>query len=876
MEQKKGKNICRPITFINDYMPISGKRRERDEFCAFGVVDGIRVDNPLPLDDTKNSITNQIWEDQEKFNKGLEGKYNAQRVYIVRWEEEEAERSFWEGNERPFFFFCRVQCDGDKMLFMRDRTSWEGSLQSNEIAIKTYLTYDNTDLFIVIRASQYSKGAEVINQLHRNQGFAEQGENTCILKNSFTVMAVRYSWIKQVIASDMQKWNQDIIENVYIRLIEREGGDIGNIERQIKIKINNCQRWPVLGTDDEMIVLTKVGWGDFLSLYNEENGIFGDRFGEDSVYNINAAGVTTQLCVQLDNLGKKPFFSQKDDNEEKKKNEIKSIFDCKVESLNKKLEKIKKSPYGFNELNIILNALPKYSGEMFNDYVFFPLLKILDTLLDLMLQRIKLGLKKQERESFYIFLTGFIFYTQHTILTDRHTAQTMGFNVRIYDIPVKLNALYNALLYRLVPVLKGTSQKKGQNGDDVDYDFIAMPGMADFVKVVELFKDVSDRKRLIKVVIPESGFYDVRKMMTILSHEVAHYAGREMRSRNARTDAVIFSYVHVYIEYIEKIQSLAGYEKEIWQENKTRLINMIYKAIYIEIRKRERKEGKTYKDNIDYFMKLRPQLYSVIVDIIDRELSTVFAPLLWKEKDKKQELLAKIQEASWKFIVASTINKSTAVSSEVCFEALMNLYEESFADLMSILILQIGVEEYITGIIEYAEGQEMSFETLKETDACLRISVVLGCILGFDTSDSENELKGEFLSESPVRGMWLQELEELGDEESGEMAPWQIMVQTALWLWYRNTCEVAEKKFENTIYSALLYDNYVLERAAEYLKLCMMKFVENQNDKEFEENINKIRGLFRRFEKKEGCSGEDQILAAMEFIEAYRRDLFTI
>ncbi len=869
MEQKKGKNICRPITFINDYMPIKERSKEKIEFCAFGIVDGIRVGDALVFDEAKSSITDQIWEDQKIFKRSLEGKYNAQRIYIVRWEEEEVERAFWEGNSLPFFFFCRVQCAGDKLSFMQYRSEWEmnttASCQSGEVAIKTYLTYDNTDLFIVVRSSKYKEGAEVINRLHREGGFAVEEGCKCTLKNSFTVMAVRYAWIDKVTTSEIEKWNQDVIENVYIRLIEREGGDIGKIEKVIKEKIPNCRRRAVLGTDDEMIVLSDVKWGDFLSLYNEENGIFGNRFGRDSVYNQNAAGVITQLSVPLYN--------------EEKNNHVvpegNDHFESKIKGLEDKLNKINERFHNINELNIIVNALPKYSGEMFNDYVFFPLLKVLDTLFDLMLRRTELCSGRLHKAPFYDFLTGFCFYTQHTMLTDRHTAQIMGFNVKIYDIPVKLNALYNALLYRLVDILKKQNNENNQNENEIDYDFIALPGVADFVNVVELYKDASYQKRLMKVEIPESSFYDVRNMMTILSHEAAHYVGRGMRNRNARTDAVILSYVHVYVEYIERTRLLTGYKGELWEENKARLVNMIYRAIYRKLQEKKQELGENYKDDIDYFMKLLPQIYNVMAEIIGSDLSTVFAPIIWEEKEevKKQEILNKIQEASWKFLVRPSGCEVTEVSSMGVLDALMYLYEEGFADLMSILILQMGVEEYIAGIVKNAECQGMDVMLLKETEVSLRISAVLGCILGFDTSADDNS-KRKLLFDSRMRNEWRRELEEAGEVKYDDMAPWQKMAQKALWLWARKRHpEYQDKEYEDNIYSAFIYDDSVLKYATGYLKLCMEKFVENCMEEEFREKAEKIRNLFQQFMKKEGRSGEDQIRMVVQFIEDYRRDL---
>lgn len=886
MGQKKWngkKTICRSITFFNDYIPIRARTRDDTELCAFGIVDGVKVGDAFVHDDTKNSIIDQIWKDQKLFSGSLEGKYNAQRVYIVRWEEEEVERAFWEGDALPFFFFCRVQCDGDKCAFMQDRRRWEDSRNGNEIEIKTYLTYDNTDMFIVVRAAKYSKGAEEINRLHQEAGFVLQRNRQCILKNSFTVMAVRYSWINKVTTSEILKWNQDIIESVYIRFIERKGGSIGQVEKKIKSDIPgiNCQRWPILGTDDEMILLSNVGWGDFLSLYNEKTGLFGNRYESGSIYNQNAAGVTTQICVSVETTEKNKLFYVNNNNDSDIDKEIR-IFNSKTASLKDKLKKINDGSHDINELNIILNALPKYSGEMFNDYVFFPLLKVLDTLFDLMIRQRECSSRGLDKAPFYDFLTGFCFYTQHTMLTDRHTAQIMGFNAKIYDIPVKLNALYNALLYRLTSILNHNYLKNGQS--KVIYDFIALPGLADFVNVVELYKEVSDKKRLIKVEIPESSFYDVRGMITILSHEAAHYVGREMRSRSTRTEVVILSYAHVYVQYIENIQSLTGYKRELWEENKARMINLLYKFIYRRIKDSEQKLQIRDKDDIDYFVKLIPQIRYATIDIIEKELSTVFAPIIWEEKEEteKQKLLDKMQAASWKFVVVSGLTEFTEVSSQNILGALMKLYEESFADLMSILILQMDVDEYVSGIINCAESQGMDIRTLEKTEVCLRISAVLGCILGFRTLADTEYLEEQLLPANPVCDKWRQKLSKLETVNYEKMPNWQKIVQRALWLWNSKMhSNYPQKKYDANVYSALIYDDVVLEYATGYLKLCMRKFVENNADKDFVKKVTRIRELFKEFggdtetknRKSESSSGEDQIITMIKFIEDYRRDL---
>lgn len=878
-------DICRAVTFYNDYIPASGEG-SRVEFCAFGNVDGIEVGEAMTCDGKSQSMTELIWEAQKKFYRELEGNSSVQRIYIVRCEEKEKEQEFWEEDTLPFFFFCRIQCSGEKTLLMQDRSKLEKKDafgDDSEIKVKTYLTYDNTDLFIVIRASEYAKGAEAINALHQNKNFASQGDSACILKNSFTVMAVRNQWISQLDDVQRKEWNRDKIDRVYIRLIEREGGDIGLIEENINIE--NRIRRAVMGTDDHVIVLSDVGWGDFLTLYEENNGIFGNR-SKGSIYNVNAAGVTSQICVKLndqdvtENGEKSSSMSLPREKEERDT----ELFKKQTKTLKLKLEEAEgnRSDY-VNELNIILNVLPKYSGEMFNDYVFFPLLKILDTLIELMFTQKRL-IHVIDKEPFYDFLAGFCFYTQNTMLTDRHTAQMLGFNVKIYDIPVKLNAFYNAYMYKITSVLNVPEINEEQKTEPVDYDFIALPGMADLVKVKELYKGVSDNQRLIKVEIPEYSFYNVRSMMIILAHETAHYVGRGLRNRDHRTEAVISSYAHVFVKYIEMRGDLKGFKTEEWLECEKRLINLLYRCLRQEIDGdflRERRYNKQQhaeywkycandsddmkseltqrlhekrSANIDYFSELIPDAHTVMRDIIERYLIVVFTPILLGN-DHSSTVFRTIQQAAARFITASG-TKYTGVASETVLNELMALYEESFADLMSILILNVGVEEYITGIIDCAESQNMDFKLLINSEAVLRIAAVLVCILESETVEKKDV---------NVHDEWYRRLAECDEKET-----WAKVAQAAMYLWHRDPSP--EDIYKDNVYCALIYDEVVLTYAVKYLLTCMEQFEEHYTG-DFEGEIKNIRELFQKFSTNETNSGEEQIVEMVNFIDAYKDDM---
>ncbi len=851
-----------------------------------GIVDGIDVSDNI-LNDAHAGIAERVRKEQTTFNKKLIGECAIQRVYIIRNDNREEEDRFWKEDELPFFFFCCVQCSGDKYSFLQDRTAFERMInQRNEVNVMTYLTYDNTDLFIVIRALTYRSGAEIINDLHQNTELWGQKNGDCVLKNSFSVMAIRYSWFEAIDSGAGQNLNRQKIDKVYIKLIERQKGNIAKIEDKIKNDIAHvdCSRVPILGTDDEMLILSDIGWADFLSLYVRGKGVFGDK-SENSVFCKNAVGVTTLLYVKL---SEEKISENSEETQGGQISELDQKYNDQIDMIKQKIEKFDQdgceNNFEFtNELHVILNALPKFSGRVFNDYIFFPLLNVLNTLLDLLDEQNKEGYRI-DKKPFYDFLMAFCLYSQSTNLSDRHTAQTMGFNSKIYDIPVKLNAFYNAYIYKIKTILN--------NRNYVQYDFIAVPGMKDFLKVNELYKDVSESQRLIKVEIPEYSFYDVRKMMIILAHETAHYVGRDIRNRTDRMKRVISCYSHVYVRNIKEYCELYEYGENIWQEIERRLENMISRQLQCEfdavflrtiryngIDEKESEDiAKRNRAHIDYFMYLNTKIHVAMMDIVEYRLSTLFAPLMVEiEQGKDEETMAQIKAASLRFVTVPK-EDATVVASHIVLDLLMKLYEESFADLMSILILNLDAEEYVTGIIKSAEYQNVNIEELINSDFMLRIAAVFSCIV----LKCRNMGNDRGITES-----WIQKLNCIDNREK----QWTRVVQEALWLSCRDIfTEYDDISYEKNVFLAFIKDNVILENAAEYLKLCVSKFYETfegtQNNYEnrkdnirdterlqARQDIDTVRRMFGVFSDEIGYSGEKQICEMLKFIEEYRREI---
>ncbi|MBO5030300.1 MAG: hypothetical protein J6D08_00190 [Lachnospiraceae bacterium] len=842
-------DICRVITFYNDYIP-NLRTTAKWEFCTFGVIDGINVSKNIT--GKSKSIEKEIWTQQEKLQNEFSGEYTAQQVYIIRNDDIEKENAFWENNELPFYFFCRIQCDGEKFPFLRDRTEFERAINGHEkLRALTYLTYDNTDLFIVIKTSEYALGSGLVNQLHQKINLSMHNDRLCILKNSFTVMAVRNEWLKQ--ADDRQAWlKQQEINTAYINLIKKPEGNLEDIENAVKNIIGDekVYRTPVLGTDDEMLVLSGASLGQILALY-KPGQIFGQKMEEGSLYRENIAGMTTKLCTKVSE-DKRWNFNVFDNFQFSEAGN----YQNQVMRLRDKLSD--KNGVCIRELNTILNVLPKFSGSYFNDYLFFPMVSALDVLIDLMH---KSAGRRMDKNPFYDYLTSFCLYAQNAMLSDRHSAQILGFNTKIYDIPVKLNAFYNAFIYRVKSILNRDNSNK--------YCFIAVPGIKDFVSVVELYKDVSENQRLIKVEIPEYSFYNIRNMMRILAHETAHYVGTDLRNRDGRVNAVVRSYSHSYVEYIKCICRGLSCSQQMWVQAEKRLDILIVRHIgymnsgkYLHERYFDIDQAQCdaiAAKNDAHLMRLLPNIHEAMKDIINYGLVNVFSPFMNEmEKEDWDRLLEDITQASLRFVMTTT-QTTTIVNSQNVLNMLMSLYAESFADLISVLVLNLSAEDYLTGLVKSAENQGMEKETLINTEAILRISSVINSCL----------------DEPEVSAGWKEEL-----KNSHENDIWYSVAQEALWLARREDNTRIDDRdidaYNRNVFLALKKDKVVLTQLIEYLTTCIGKFKEKflyQNPDKIDGEIQDLRTLFSVYKENSSYSGEEQIIRMMEFIECYRKDI---
>ena len=237
------KNICRVFTFYSNFLPAIMEEHSW-EYCAFGTIDGIDVGNNIAEND--GEILDCIRKEHTEFQKTLSGTYNAERIYGIRFGDIEAEKEFWEENpEYPFLFFTRIQCEGDRITFWdrNNKCKLEEKLSlGSEMKIMTYLTYGNSDLFLVIKAQSYQNGAQLIHAMNQGMNLIVDSESVCYLKNSFSIMAVRHKWIDDMKDKQRMQLNQKKIECVYIKIIKEPNKDATKLVQAINDRIDGLMR----------------------------------------------------------------------------------------------------------------------------------------------------------------------------------------------------------------------------------------------------------------------------------------------------------------------------------------------------------------------------------------------------------------------------------------------------------------------------------------------------------------------------------------------------------------------------------------------------------------------------------------------------------
>lgn len=305
------KNICRPFILYNDFLPPKEDIHEGWQYLSFGYNDGVSVGENLF---NENECTLQVmWKYYvQNHTSSLDGSFSSQIIFGLRYEKEDAvihDSDFWDKDvqkEYPFLFVSLIQIekstDQNDKYNIENRENLEryfnGSSQKKAIA---YLTFDGSDLSLILLCKRYYDGAEVINSMRRMDNKQLSNRNWGKITYSFTIGAVFKKFLNDEALVEKVEGK---ITHAYIYIIEKQPGGSENIYGMIEESLAGLEekcieaRENILGCNDEMILLKNIPWKRFLAFYRDKTGILNHSHEN---YRNNLIGVTTIIGESQDN-----------------------------------------------------------------------------------------------------------------------------------------------------------------------------------------------------------------------------------------------------------------------------------------------------------------------------------------------------------------------------------------------------------------------------------------------------------------------------------------------------------------------------------------------------------------------------------------------
>lgn len=863
-------------------------------YLAFGYYDGIDISENL----YKNSETElvKLWFRSVEDTIRLTGGYSSQAMYLFR---DADDAYFWDDKELPFLFVMMLQLDDKSAGLKLIRETLEKKLKegmksrgSAKLKVCSYLTLDGNDVVLALKSNDYKVGMQVAESFHTEGNALELNGRMVKISYSFTVSGI---WADFDKALPLITGKPDIC---HIHIVEKEPGTAKKLivkVGELTGKSDQLSNYMILGRDDELVEFEPDSWEQILKLYRADGAFYNHEEYRNCALNVSTRFLYKDLknCFSFGNGGISP-----------EKTEVKTICQNLKDTLQERFQKlldeeritagtISKGGKGrksqkqleyYKAIWQVLNSIEKFEYAIFPDYIYVSIYAPLQMLVGKITaledesdpyrdgEDEKL-INQKTIEGIYEFLTAINQISQNLIKADRQFMQTPELNAGCYHAPVKISAYYAAFAEK-VKCFLNVGYGKGNR-----YEFMLYPGMNEQLRVKRVFSYHGDQKRLMLVEIPEKQMFEPKYIMITLSHEIAHFVGSDLRMRKKRYKILIRAVSRMMATYAYLSGDLKEFItekglKKLQEDLEVHIEEYVKAEIYVYQQKNP--ERKDYVYHADYFKAiLLNSVNNFLGDCIGNQ-KIVFEKLfkyyieendvsgkntsewiecLVEKKDLFLKAEARFIYSMQRFVVRDLKEGDTQVSTYTMIDLLFSILKESFADLASILMLNLPYEEYFRSILH--NNSYYSVEALMNTDAMIRVAIVAEAMNARPRAleNEKNVLYWTFRKPKQEKS----DLEKLQNKVIG----------------YHNLISGRKSNFETFIGKQdppmleALADSQLLNMLVEYLLACRVWFV--QKRKPGADGL--LRGLQENFTMiTRNYQVEKQIMYIDAAIQEYRKD----
>ena len=885
--------VCRILYLESNHIPPMVSNIN-PEYIGFRYYDGIRISKNI-FSDGQNELP-KVWTHSAEEIIKMDGGYSSQAMYLFSDKNKDLDDEFWSYKTLPILFIMTLQLNvrtidlGDVCAELEKRI--QDYCVSKKIVgkILSYLTLDEHDIVLVVKCKNYKIGKEITESFHTKDNELFVGDNAIAIKYSFTISSV------------MKGCNTDDIEGVpdkcLIDVVEKRPGSIEYLIKKLPNSSKN-KKYSVLGQYDNLIMLYPESWKEIIELYSPKGPLC-----NNDEYRKNILSASVQFIYDIENVipfnDQESQIEQEADIEDSKdlRNDDTTDDGKKLEICKKLKERIKPQyeallielesrtndgriykRIAYNKaLWQILNSIEKFEDKTFPDYIYVSIYAPLDMLVS------KIVLWEENKElqdstEIYRFLTAINQISQNLLRAEKQFMQVPELNPWYYHVPVKLNAFYAAFVYKVKTYL---NEKFGLRDEQSqlkhNYEFMLYPGMNERVVVNQVFHSPQDKNRLLLVEIPERQTFDPKYLMIVLSHEIGHFVGSKLRMRERRYEVIKECLIrmiglHTYLDYeMSKFFSIDGLDKFL-DELKKEVSN------YVELERKlsecENAEFLKY-DTVLHTEKLKAIMTNGIgfflEDCINRK-NDIFGMIfedyfnvhfqdshnydyavLQKDKEVFQDAIYQYLFKIYMNTVGSDEGKINAINIYTMIEALSSIIKESFADLVSILILELDFSEYIDSLIKSLKRIEV--KNIAKTIAIIRIALVTEAMtkpLDNGFSWTMEDIKTQISKSEDIEFVYkeIMQYHNYMTDNSEHRCPFLRLRRLIL--------------KDGSVINVFL-EQELLNCLVTYINDCRKFFYENQD---MNDSLGEIRNDFREITKLNSCVSQ-KINHINQVIESYR------
>ena len=685
------------------------------QYTCLGYYDGLEITRVDPENseyksalfaEPLNAAMPSVWCGTARNAENLKGKFGKQDIGIFRCiEEGQAEKwQKWIDNS-PYFIVAFIQLESrnqykntvDAIESMSGQMDDRGAY----ITAVSYFTYDNADLIVFLYGNRIQKMDEVLHKIENRSEVTYLHSIFCIseeylgdCRNSKKILEIwkgRNCFINDGISH--------IMLNIAAAGDERTAGKIKAQFRQLEktdstglLGCSNLKFYHTFGHGNFIIDLFNTDVKSLLlllqpdGLATHQNPLFGTE-----IYNIETTIRIRELMVTDEPILKKSKPDKK-----------KLWFAKKVQEYEAKMKSIWAEDEGLYSYYCALvqtaNTLAQYEGFSLAKDIFlllFPAFEMFDKELNKKKCNAMITVPEKicMKNAIHEFVNAVNSIIYHTVHTDQVFLMIPGCSGTTFSIPVKLCLVYLNLIHDVITIL---------NDQDYVYTCILTPELEIRPATSPIEVDRSGNDRLIRFTVSQRSLYMPRHFIILLTHEIAHYAGTDVRKRHLRLECISRTLAYLLAEGVcpenvesklrfdEKKQGYAEFISRVKKEIREKSVKYIFERVNNQ--PNPKKEHSTvmvqYLKEACYELLEEKGVVCRLIRSIPREIyCAAKQDDIVEFSDRLNDIQNRMDQNRRKLFASRVIM-------DTCIDELVIIYKEIFSDVAAFEILNFDIQTF--------------------------------------------------------------------------------------------------------------------------------------------------------------------------------------